>query len=91
MESADNYVRIHVGRESFLIRETLQSLEHRLDPAKILRINRSNMVNIDRVRELQSVFHGDYLVKLFDGTELTLSRNYRERWPELRFSRSDPD
>lgn len=79
LEAADNYVRIHAGRESHLHRETLQSLEARLDPSKFLRIHRSTLVNLDRIQELQSLFHGDYVVKLLDGTELTLSRNYRER------------
>ena len=79
VEAADNYVRIHAGRESHLIRETLQSLEGRLNPDKFLRIHRSTLVNLDRIRELQPLFHGDYLVKLNDGTELTLSRNYREK------------
>jgi two-component system, LytTR family, response regulator len=79
LEAADNYVRIHVGRESHLMRETLQSLEGRLDPSRFLRIHRSIMVNLDRIQELQPLFHGDYVVKLLDGTELSLSRNYRER------------
>ncbi|HEX8879470.1 MAG TPA: LytTR family DNA-binding domain-containing protein [Candidatus Acidoferrum sp.] len=79
VEAADNYVRIHAGRESHLIRETLQSLEGRLNPDKFLRIHRSTLVNVDRIRELQPIFHGDYLVKLNDGTELTLSRSYREK------------
>ena len=79
VEAADNYVRIHSGRECHLIRETLQSLESRLSPEKFLRIHRSTLVNVDRIRELQPIFHGDYLVKLNDGTELTLSRNYREK------------
>ena len=79
VEAADNYVRIHVGRESHLIRETLQSLEERLNPEQFLRIHRSTLVNLDRIRELQPIFHGDYLVKLNDGAELTLSRSYREK------------
>jgi two-component system LytT family response regulator len=87
VEAADNYVRIHAGSEGHLIRETLQSLEGRLDPAKFLRIHRSTIVNIDRIRELQPMFHGDYAVRLRDGTELTLSRNYREKLGEslIRF------
>ncbi|HXJ03986.1 MAG TPA: LytTR family DNA-binding domain-containing protein [Candidatus Acidoferrum sp.] len=79
IEAADNYVRVHAGREAHLIRETLQSLEKRLDPAIFLRIHRSSLVNLNRIRELQPIFHGDYAVKLIDGTELTLSRNYREK------------
>jgi two-component system LytT family response regulator len=79
LEAAGNYVSIHVGRESHLIRETLQSVEGRLDPAQFLRVHRSTVVNFDRIKELQPLFHGDYLVRLRDGTELTLSRNYREK------------
>lgn len=79
VEAADNYVRVHAGKEAHLIRETLQSLEKRLDPGKFLRIHRSSLVNLERIRELRPTFHGDYLVKLLDGTELTLSRNYREK------------
>jgi two-component system, LytTR family, response regulator len=79
LEAADNYVRIHVGRESHLMRETLQSLEARLDQTKFLRIHRSTVVNFDRIQQLQPLFHGDYVVKLRDGTELTLSRIYREK------------
>ena len=82
IEAADNYVRVHAGKESHLIRETLQSLEKRLDPGKFLRIHRSFLVNLDRIRELRPIFHGDYAVKLADGTELTLSRNYREKLVE---------
>jgi two-component system, LytTR family, response regulator len=82
VEAADNYARIHAGSEGHLIRETLQSLEGRLDPAKFLRIHRSTIVNIDRIRELQPMFHGDYAVRLRDGTELTLSRSYREKLGE---------
>lgn len=81
-EAADNYVRIHTGRDSHLIRETLHSLESRLNPEKFLRIHRSTLVNLDRILELQPIFHGDYLVKLHDGTELTLSRSYREKLVE---------
>ena len=79
IEAADNYVRVHAGKESHLIRETLQSLEKRLDSGQFLRIHRSFLVNLDRIRELQPMFHGDYSVKLADGTELMLSRNYREK------------
>ncbi|HYL64307.1 MAG TPA: LytTR family DNA-binding domain-containing protein [Candidatus Methylomirabilis sp.] len=82
IEAADNYVRVHAGRETHLIREKLQAMERRLDPAKFLRIHRSSLVNLDRIRELQPAFHGDYVVKLIDGTELTLSRNYREKLVE---------
>ena len=78
-EAADNYVRVHAGREAHLIRETLQAMEERLDPGKFLRIHRSSLVNLERIRELRPVFHGDYVVKLTDETELILSRNYRKK------------
>lgn len=82
VEAADNYVCIHAGSETHLMRETLQALESRLNPAKFFRIHRSTIVNIDRIRELQPIFHGDYSVRLRDGTELTLSRSYREKLGE---------
>jgi two-component system LytT family response regulator len=79
VEAADNYVRVHVGSESHLLRETLGALELRLNPAKFMRIHRSTVVNIDRVKELQPWFHGDYIVILQDGSRLNLSRTYRDR------------
>jgi two-component system LytT family response regulator len=83
IEAADNYVRLHVGVESHLLRETLGSLEGRLDASKFMRIHRSTVVNIDRMKELQPWFHGDYVVILEDGTRLNLSRTYRDRVIEL--------
>ena len=65
--------------ESRLLRETMNSLEARIDPERFLRIHRSTMVNIERIQELQPWFHGDYLVILRDGTQLTLSRSYRQK------------
>jgi len=82
IEAADNYARIHSGRDTHLVRETLQALEARLNPEQFLRIHRSTIVNVSRIRELQPLFHGDYSVRLKDGTELTLSRNYREKLTE---------
>jgi two-component system LytT family response regulator len=79
IESAANYVSLHVGKESYLVRETLQSLESRLDPDQFIRIHRSTIVNLDRVQEIEPYFHGDYVVRLRDGHRLTLSRTYRER------------
>jgi two-component system, LytTR family, response regulator len=79
IEAADNYVNLHVGRESHLLRETMNSLEQRLPADRFLRISRSTMVNLDRVRELQPMFHGEYAVILRDGTRLSLSRGYRDK------------
>jgi two-component system LytT family response regulator len=77
VEAADNYVRLHVGAQSHLLRETLSSIQLRLDPARFPRIHRSTLVNIERVKELHPLFHGDHAVILENGTELTLSRRYR--------------
>lgn len=76
-EAADNYVRLHAGKDAHLVRETLQAFARRLDPATFLRIHRSTVVNVNRIRELRPLFHGDYAVRLKDGTELTLSRRFR--------------
>jgi len=76
-EAADNYVRLHAGKDAHLVRETLQAFARRLDPATFLRIHRSTLVNVNRIRELRPLFHGDYTVRLKDGTELTLSRRFR--------------
>jgi two-component system LytT family response regulator len=65
------------------LREAIGSLEAQLDPKKFLRIHRSTIVNIDRVRELQPWFHQDYRVILRDGTELILSRSCRKKLAEL--------
>jgi two-component system LytT family response regulator len=77
VQAADNYVKLHVGAQSHLLRETLSSIQLRLDPARFLRIHRSTLVNIERIKELHPLFHGDHAVILDDGTELTLSRRYR--------------
>jgi len=61
------------------MRETLNGLESKLDPNKFLRIHRSSIVNIDRVKELQPWFSGEYMVILRDGTQLNMSRSYREK------------
>ena len=83
IEAAGNYVKLHVGRETHMIRETMNGIEAKLDPDKFLRIHRSTVVHIDRIKELHPMFSGDYAVILRDGTELALSRNYRERFLEL--------
>jgi two-component system LytT family response regulator len=82
IEAAANYVRLHVGTEDHLLRESLSALEKRLDPARFVRIHRSTIVNLDRVRELQPVFHGDYVLILSDGKELAVSRTCRDRLKE---------
>jgi len=83
IEAAANYVKLRVGKESHLLRETINGLAAKLDPDKFLRIHRSIIVNLERVKELQPWFHGDYVVILQDGTQLTSSRNYREHLRKL--------
>jgi two-component system LytT family response regulator len=82
IEAAGNYVRLHVGKESHLLRETMNAIEARLDPNQFLRIHRSRIVNMERVKELHPWFNGDYAVILRDGTKLMLSRGYRDRLQE---------
>jgi len=77
------YARLHVGRQSYLLRETLHALEAQLDPARFLRIHRSTIVNLERIRELQPQSHGEYTVILQDGTQLRLSRSYRDKLHSL--------
>ena len=79
IEAADNYVRLHVGRASHLLRETLKQLEQRLDPERFVRIHRSAIVNLDRIQELEPWFHGEYIVILRDGTRLRASRTFARR------------
>jgi two-component system, LytTR family, response regulator len=72
-----NYARIHTGGRTYLIRETMNMLESKLDPNRFLRVHRSTIVNTDAIAELEPLFQGDYVVILRDGTRLTSSRGYR--------------
>jgi two-component system LytT family response regulator len=83
IEAEGYYARLHVGGKSHLLRETMAKLEAQLDPRRFLRIHRSTIVNLDRVRELRPQSHGEYAVILHDGTPLRLSRSYRDRLPAL--------
>ncbi len=82
IEAAGNYLRIHVGRERHLVRDTLTSFERQLDPARFIRIHRSTIVHLDRISRLEPAFHGDYTITLADGRTLTLTRTYRARLKE---------
>jgi len=79
IESADNYVNLHCGRESHLIRETLSGLESKLDPEEFLRVRHSAIVNLKRIRELRPLFKGEYEIVLQNGVKLTSSRRYRNK------------
>lgn len=76
--AANNYVEIHSDSQKHLMRETLSLLETRLDPDKFLRISRSTIVAIDRIREIHPLFHGEHALVLANGIKLTSSRSYRE-------------
>ena len=79
VEAADNYVKLHAGPREFLLRETLASLEHQLDPERFARIHRSAIVQIDRIAEIHPASHGDADVVLRTGATLVLTRTWRER------------
>jgi two-component system, LytTR family, response regulator len=82
IESAGNYVKLHVGGETHLLRETMTAIEAQLDPEAFFRIHRCHIVNIERVRELQPSFNGEYVVFLKNGARLTLSRGYRDKFQQ---------
>jgi two-component system LytT family response regulator len=78
IDAEGDYVRIHVGKAWHLLRETMKNLEAQLDPARFVRIHRSTIVNLEKVKELQPFFRGEYVVVLHTGVTLKLSRGYRE-------------
>ena len=77
IEAERNYIRLHVGGRAYLLRENLSRIEASLDPGRFCRIHRSTIVNIDRIQAVESLFRGEYLVVLHDGTKLTSGRRYR--------------
>jgi two-component system LytT family response regulator len=86
IEAADYYATLHVGGRSHLLRETLNELERRLDPARFFRVHRSAIVNLERVREIHPLFRGDAELVLRDGTRVRLSRTRRRDF-QRRFDR----
>ena len=76
-EAADNYVVLHLGSGRLMVRETMSALEGRLGRVSFARVNRSAIVHLDQIREIQPAQHGDYTVVLRDGTKLPLSRSLR--------------
>jgi len=79
ISAEEKYVNLHTERDQYLVRDTMNNMEQKLDPAKFKRIHRSHIVNIDFIKEMQPSSHGDYVVILKDGTKLTLSRRFRDR------------
>ena len=91
IESQGNYLALHVGGRSHLIRETLQSFASRLDPDRFIRVHRRVIVAIDQIREIQPLANGDSTLILQDGRTIRASRSYREtvrkRWAEVILAR----
>ena len=83
IEAADYYVSLHVGSASHLLRETMADIERRLDPERFVRVHRSAIVNIDRVREIHALFRGDAELILAGGTRVRLSRTRRSEFERL--------
>jgi len=83
IEAEGNYLRLHVGKGSHLLRETMVTAETRFAQKNFLRLNRSTLVNLERIKEWQPLFHGDSMVILHDGTRLTVSRVYREKFDRV--------
>jgi two-component system LytT family response regulator len=83
VEASGNYVKIHTKAEAHLLRESMKNMEAKLDPKVFVRIHRSAIVNIDRIKELEPWFHGEYIVIMRDGTRLTASRVFSDRLSAL--------
>jgi len=83
VEAAANYVKINVGKQSYLLRKGIGEIADKLDPTLFVRIHRSAIVNIKRIKELHPVNSGEYIVVLKDGKELSCSRGYRSGLQDL--------
>jgi two-component system, LytTR family, response regulator len=79
IEAEGDYICVHALGRKHLVRNRISALELQCDPAIFARIHRSTIVNIDRIRELQPLFSGEYALTLQNGTKLTVSRSYRDR------------
>lgn len=79
VEAAGNYVEIHMGRRSHLVRHTVKAMEEKLDPDRFLRVRPSAIINVSQVETLETRSGGDYLLTLRDGTQIASSRSFRDR------------
>ena len=84
IEASRNRMRLHVGQDVHVLRASMGSIEAKLDSRLFRRIHRSTIVNFERVKEMHSRRNGHYTLTLVDGTELTMSEAYRQRWREFR-------
>lgn len=83
VEAYGNYVRLHFAAATYLLRETISNLETRLDPQKFVRVHRSGLVNLEKIRELQPVFGGRARLLLSGGAELSVSRRYNRKLSKM--------
>lgn len=83
IEAAANYVKLNVGKDSYLLREGIGSISNRLDPDRFVRIHRSAIVNVRKIKELQPCESGEYIAVLKNGKELSCSRGYRTQLQQL--------
>ena len=77
LEADGDMVKVHAGARTFQVRDTMKELESQIDPGRFVRIHRSTIISVDRIKELQPYFKGDYVVVLRDGTSLKLSRRFK--------------
>ena len=78
IESKGNYIEVQSGANSYVIRETMKNMIAKLDSTVFYRIHRSIIVNVNKVKEIEPWFHGDYHVTMYNGKKLTMSRNYKD-------------
>ena len=83
VEAEKDYVRLHVGKETHLVRETMNEIEKKLETERFVRVHRSTIVNLDYVKEMKPLPSGEYDISMRDGTPLRLSRGYRARLMDL--------
>jgi two-component system LytT family response regulator len=79
LEASGNYVTLHIGRDTHLLRDSLNALEAKLDPTQFVRVHRSAIVNVERIKELAPWSRGEQVLILRDGTQLTIGRAFRAR------------
>ncbi|MGH8179143.1 MAG: LytR/AlgR family response regulator transcription factor [Steroidobacter sp.] len=83
IDAAGDYMCVHAEGRTYVLRETMKSLEAVLDPNVFQRVHRSTIVNVQRVRRLRPHTNGEYYLTLDDGQEIKLSRSYRDRVDQL--------
>ena len=76
-------MELHVGAQTYLMRETMNGIAQRLPADRFVRVSRTAIVQIARVRQLEPLFHGDYSIELQSGAKVTLSRSHRDQLPRL--------